>query len=118
MFIQKEKLQSSIGWTCNLTTEELQDSNIVLSTVIDFKANHMYYVSHPAYSQWETIKANLPQLPSFEINENNEIIRTFYWNSRDEMLNAASIMEACDAQYIASGGSIPYTTILIEEYSV
>lgn len=118
MFVQKEKLQSSIGWTCNLTAEELQDSNIVLNTIMDFKANHMSYVNDGIYSQWENIKANLPQLPSFEINENNEIIRTFYWNDEASMISARNIMGSLDAQYIDSGGFIPYTITTIEEYTI
>lgn len=118
MFVQKEKLESSIGWSSNLSETDLQDQNIVDSKIIEFKTNHMYYINDPAYSQWKTIKTNLPQLPDFEINSNNEIIRTFYWNSRDEMLNAAAIMKTCAGQYSSAGNSIPYTKILIEEYSV
>ena len=118
MFVQKQKLQSSIGWSCNLTEQELEDPSVTFSVIDDFKNQHMQYISDPIYGDWSSIRYTLPQMPDFEINSNNEIIRTFYWNDEASMNSAKSIMDALDAQYVAAGGSIPYVITTLEEYTI
>ncbi|MEY2924975.1 MAG: hypothetical protein RLZZ337_1523 [Bacteroidota bacterium] len=118
MFVQKQKLQSTIGWSCNLTEQELEDPSVTFSVIYDFKTQHMGYVSDPIYSDWFSISSTLPKMPDFEINANNEIIRTFYWNDEASMNSASITMDALDAQYIAAGGSIPYVITTLEEYTI
>lgn len=118
MFVVKERLESLIGWTCNLSDSDLQDPSITEAKINDFKFNHMSYISDPVYDQWKNIRATLPQPAEFEINSNNEIIRTFYWTDKAAMISAETTMSELDDQYIANGGSIPYQLVLIEEYTV
>ena len=117
MYIRKERLDSSIGWTSSMSPEDLSNDALVNEKILSFIQSHTSIYADSIFSDWGPIREALPQMPTFEINANNEVIRTFYWNDEDQYLAAKTIMDSCDDEFIAAGNSLTYDSVLIEDYT-
>ena len=94
MYTRNERIESLIGWTCNLTDNEINEQGQTYNECIsEFRIAHEYMFSDLVFEDWMNFKNTIKFIHVYEINLDREILRTSIWQSEEEYIQAAAIVK-------------------------